>query len=383
MAVFLLKSKHGSAYVPPACAGVFATSPARRLFADWIEQLARRRDHGGCGEPATTARPPVTRAQMAVVPAEDQARLGYVPPPCAGRLRRRGLPEPLRRLDRAARGRGDHRRLRRRRLLPRQPEHARHRWRRSSSRRSECMHGPTRGSIMNNDSYGAYRSTTRLLRSHLDHRTRALVAAPRPGRPISSLSSFRNEGQTSSRSIAATDGNFYGTTYWGGSSGVGTIFRIDDPGGLETVHSFGYPTVLTSRRVSSGSRRQLLRNGQPGGTHNLGTVFRMDPSGHVTRLHSFDGVRRSDPVSALSRLPTAIFTAWLPKAARNTKGQLLALPPPVNSRLHHFSGKPSGSSPCQLWYRRPTASSTARPETAAWMIKERCFAWTRRAWSRR
>src|SRR4030095_10582440 len=37
--------------------------------------------------------------------------------------------------------------------------------------------------------------------------------------------------------ILASDGYLYGTSYWGGSSGVGTIFRIDPSGGLTTVHS--------------------------------------------------------------------------------------------------------------------------------------------------
>jgi len=37
MAVFLLKVKYGSSYVPPACAASSATCLARALFADWIE----------------------------------------------------------------------------------------------------------------------------------------------------------------------------------------------------------------------------------------------------------------------------------------------------------------------------------------------------------
>ena len=49
MAVFLLKAEHGSAYVPPACNGVFADVACPSLFADWIEQLAAEGITAGCG----------------------------------------------------------------------------------------------------------------------------------------------------------------------------------------------------------------------------------------------------------------------------------------------------------------------------------------------
>lgn len=49
MAVFLLKSEHGSAYAPPACAGIFLDVPCASPFAPWIEQLAAEGITGGCG----------------------------------------------------------------------------------------------------------------------------------------------------------------------------------------------------------------------------------------------------------------------------------------------------------------------------------------------
>ena len=60
------------------------------------------------------------------LPAEGRSTASaYVPPACTGPLRRRALPVDVRRLDRGARGRGHHGRLRRRQLLPGQPGHAR------------------------------------------------------------------------------------------------------------------------------------------------------------------------------------------------------------------------------------------------------------------
>ena len=124
MAVFLLKSEHGSAYLPPVCTGVFADVPCPSLFADWIEQLAAEGITAGCGGDNYCPSASGHARADGRVPPEDEARLRVRASSLRGHLRRRPLPEPLRRLDRATRGRGDHRRLRRRELLPGQPEHA-------------------------------------------------------------------------------------------------------------------------------------------------------------------------------------------------------------------------------------------------------------------
>jgi hypothetical protein len=66
MAVFLLKAKHGSNYVPPACDGDFTDVPCPSPFADWIEQLAAENITGGCGGTNYCPQNPNTRGQMAV-----------------------------------------------------------------------------------------------------------------------------------------------------------------------------------------------------------------------------------------------------------------------------------------------------------------------------
>jgi IPT/TIG domain/S-layer homology domain len=65
MAVFLLKTKHGSTYVPPVCSGDFADVPCPSQFADWIEQLAAEGITGGCGGPNYCPTQAVRRDQMA------------------------------------------------------------------------------------------------------------------------------------------------------------------------------------------------------------------------------------------------------------------------------------------------------------------------------
>ena len=84
MAVFILKSEHGSGYLPPACAGVFPDVPCPSPFADWIEQLAAEGITGGCGGGNYCPGNPVTRQQMAVFLLKAEHGSSYTPPTCVG-----------------------------------------------------------------------------------------------------------------------------------------------------------------------------------------------------------------------------------------------------------------------------------------------------------
>ena len=68
MAVFLLKSKYGAGYTPPAVgAGTgFGDVPTEYWAAPWIKQLAAEGITAGCGSGNYCPETPVTRAQMAV-----------------------------------------------------------------------------------------------------------------------------------------------------------------------------------------------------------------------------------------------------------------------------------------------------------------------------
>jgi len=85
MAVFLLKSKYSSDYVPPPATGtVFADVPASNGFAPWIENLAALGITGGCGGGNYCPDSPVTRGQMAVFLLKTKEGSSYDPPDCAG-----------------------------------------------------------------------------------------------------------------------------------------------------------------------------------------------------------------------------------------------------------------------------------------------------------
>ena len=84
MAVFLLKSKNGLCYVPPPCTGVFPDVPCSSNFAPWIEALAATGITGGCGSGNYCPLSNVTRQQMAVFLLKSKHGATYVPPACTG-----------------------------------------------------------------------------------------------------------------------------------------------------------------------------------------------------------------------------------------------------------------------------------------------------------
>ena len=89
--------------------------------------------------------------------------------------------------------------------------------------------------------------------------------------------------------LQASDGNFYGTTYWGGTNNCGTVFKLAADGTITTLWSFG-----------SGSDGQFPNGGliqapdgsfygttPSGGTTGYGTVFHLTASGVETVLWNF------------------------------------------------------------------------------------------------
>ncbi len=84
MAVFLLKGRHGLCYTPPPCSGTFGDVPCPSTFANWIEALAAEGITGGCGGGNYCPTNPVRRDQMAVFLLKAEHGSAYVPPACLG-----------------------------------------------------------------------------------------------------------------------------------------------------------------------------------------------------------------------------------------------------------------------------------------------------------
>jgi uncharacterized repeat protein (TIGR03803 family) len=93
--------------------------------------------------------------------------------------------------------------------------------------------------------------------------------------------------------VQAPNGNFYGTTIYGGNNaclgGCGTVFKITPAGALVTVHSFsGSDGIAPVEGLVLASDGNFYGTTNFGGAFNGGTVFKMSPGGKLTSLYSFD-----------------------------------------------------------------------------------------------
>jgi uncharacterized repeat protein (TIGR03803 family) len=113
--------------------------------------------------------------------------------------------------------------------------------------------------------------------------------------------------------IQAPDGNFYGTTFFGGDGDWGTIFKITPTGTLTTVYRFhcvNYSTCPEGANPGAGLIRATDGNfygtTEIGGADRSGTVFEVTPTGTLTTLHSFDLVDGYRPTAALVQATSGV-----------------------------------------------------------------------------
>jgi uncharacterized protein (TIGR03437 family) len=172
--------------------------------------------------------------------------------------------------------------------------------------------------------------------------------------------------------IQGRDGDFYGTTYAGGSysctpngygvpsygpygyggyisgSGCGTVFKMDAAGNLTVLYAFSGQGdgSFPAAPLIQGSDGNLYGTTSAGGTYGDGTVFKMDVSGNLTVLHSFSGADGNGPVAALTQASDGNLygtTAWAGSSCATCSpgsgGEAFRIDTAGNfSVLHVFSG---------------------------------------------
>jgi uncharacterized repeat protein (TIGR03803 family) len=99
--------------------------------------------------------------------------------------------------------------------------------------------------------------------------------------------------------VQGSDGNFYGTTPFGGTNKFGTVFKITPNGTLTTLYSFCPQPLFGCQDGSSplggvveGSDGNFYGTTSARGTGagGGGTIFKMAPNGNLTTLYSFCGI---------------------------------------------------------------------------------------------
>ena len=94
--------------------------------------------------------------------------------------------------------------------------------------------------------------------------------------------------------LLASDGSFYGSTYQGGANNYGTIFKMTADGVLTKLVDFSNngPTNKGANPIAQliqGSDGAIYGTTYQGGASNLGTIFKMTTSGMLTTLVELTG----------------------------------------------------------------------------------------------
>jgi len=122
-----------------------------------------------------------------------------------------------------------------------------------------------------------------------------------PGGKLTAYDFASTAGQPYSGLTLGTDGNFYGTTFNGGTSKAGTVFKLTPKGVLTPLYSFtgGNDGKIPLAPPIEGTDGNFYGTTDEGGAHNFGTVYKITRSGKLTTMYQFDGSHGSNPVGAL------------------------------------------------------------------------------------
>ena len=139
--------------------------------------------------------------------------------------------------------------------------------------------------------------------------------------------------------VLGSDGNFYGTTMMGGTSNMGTVFKITPTGTLTTLHSFnGNDGSSPQSALTLGSDGNFYGTTSSGGANTFGTVFKITPGGTLTTLHSFNGTEGIGPVAGVVQGSDGNFYGTTVSGGANSVGTVYKISPDGHtvSTLHSF-----------------------------------------------
>jgi uncharacterized repeat protein (TIGR03803 family) len=121
-------------------------------------------------------------------------------------------------------------------------------------------------------------------------------------------------GEPSGALVQGSDGNFYGTTYSGGKTGSGTIFKVTPGGTLTTLYTFSAGVLSFSSGdhytntdgagpyagLTVGLNGNLYGTASKGGISGIGTLFEITTGGTFTQLLTFTNANGANPGGALT-----------------------------------------------------------------------------------
>jgi uncharacterized repeat protein (TIGR03803 family) len=130
--------------------------------------------------------------------------------------------------------------------------------------------------------------------------------------------------------VQGSDGNFYGAAFNGGTSGYGSLFRVDANGAFTNLHSFnGFDGGFPYSGLTQGSDGNIYGTTYQYGAFNAGTIFKLTPSGAFTNLFTFNGANGSQPGGVLVQGADGNFYGTTSQNGANGYGTIFRLSVPL------------------------------------------------------
>ncbi len=148
---------------------------------------------------------------------------------------------------------------------------------------------------------------------------------------VTNVASFTTQGSAPIGGVTqALDGNFYGTTLFGGSNGVGAVFMMTSNGVLTNLYSFtgGTDGNAPIGPLLRGADGNFYGTTQYGGNFLSGNVFRLTPGGVVSNVYSFAADANGGyPTNALMQGTDGNFYGVTQNDALQSSGTIFRLTP--------------------------------------------------------
>ena len=148
--------------------------------------------------------------------------------------------------------------------------------------------------------------------------------------------------------IQASDGNFYGTTYFGGGLGFGCVFRMTPAGAVTILHGFTDTPDGRNPRASliQTNDGNLWGTTEKGGPRGRGTVFGMTLAGGTFFQYAFTGAADGAyPYSAVIQAKNGSLYGTVYAGDSSTLGRVFRVTGSTVSVVHTFTGGADGANP--------------------------------------